>query len=129
MSCDRSMPCEALNSPTIPSTIGLENETYAPAAKDIDLPETDAQGHRGVLLGNDDGHAAGGQRPDDPLDLLHHDRREAQGRLVQHQQARLGHQAAADGQHLLLAAGQRPGVGGEPARQLGEDPQHLVQAP
>ena len=35
--------------------------------------------------------------------------REAERRLVEHDQPRLAHQAAADRQHLLLAAGQRAG--------------------
>ncbi len=37
-------------------------------------------------------------------DLLAHQRREPLGRLVQDQQVRVGHQRAADGEHLLLAA-------------------------
>ena len=41
-----------------------------------------------------------------PPDFLAHHRRQALGGLVQDQQARIGQQRAADGQHLLLAAGQ-----------------------
>ena len=44
---------------------------------------------------------------DEREDLLHQDRREAQGRLVQQQQPGSGHERPPDGQHLLLAAGQR----------------------
>src|SRR5574338_155781 len=35
-------------------------------------------------------------------DLLAHERREALGGFVQYQQMRIGHQGAADGEHLLL---------------------------
>jgi hypothetical protein len=41
--------------------------------------------------------------------LLHHDRRQAHRRLVEQQQLGPAHQGAADGQHLLLAAGKRAG--------------------
>ncbi len=41
--------------------------------------------------------------------LRHDQRREAGGGLVHEQQFRLGHQRAADGAHLLLAAGQGSG--------------------
>ena len=41
---------------------------------------------------------------------LDHCRREAEAWLVEHQQARLAHQRAAEGQHLPLAAGQRAGA-------------------
>jgi hypothetical protein len=44
---------------------------------------------------------------DDLEDLLDELRRQAHRRLVEEQQLRLGHQRAADGEHLLLAAGQR----------------------
>ena len=50
-------------------------------------------------------------------DLLHHHRREAEARLVQHEEARPRHEPAADRAHLLLAAGQRAR---ELARALGE---------
>ena len=43
---------------------------------------------------------------DDVEDLLHQDGGQTHGGLVQHQQAGLGHQGAAHGQHLLFAAGQ-----------------------
>ena len=43
-------------------------------------------------------------------DLLHHERREAEGRLVEQQEPRPQHQRARDRQHLLLAARQRAGL-------------------
>ena len=39
-------------------------------------------------------------------DLLHDERREAERRLVEEEQARPAHQRAGDGEHLLLAARQ-----------------------
>ena len=49
------------------------------------------------------------QPPDQREHLLDQQRRQAERRLVEDQQPRLGHQAAADREHLLLAAGQRAG--------------------
>ena len=42
-------------------------------------------------------------------DLLHEQRGQAEGGLVEQQQPRPGHQRAGDGQHLLLAARERAG--------------------
>ena len=52
-------------------------------------------------------------------------RRQPQRRLVEHQQARPGHQRPADRQHLLLAAGQRAG---DLAAALGEAREPLEDA-
>ena len=41
--------------------------------------------------------------------VLHDGRRQAERRLVEHHQLRRAHQAAADREHLLLAAGERAG--------------------
>ena len=46
---------------------------------------------------------------DDVKDLLHQDGGQAHGGLVQHQQPGVAHQRPADGQHLLLAAGEGAG--------------------
>jgi diguanylate cyclase (GGDEF)-like protein len=46
---------------------------------------------------------------DDAEDFLDDQRRQAEAGLVEHQQLGLGHQGAAHGQHLALAAGQRAG--------------------
>ena len=43
----------------------------------------------------------------------------AERRLVEQQNLRIGHQRAADRQHLLLAAGQRAGDLAEPLRSRG----------
>ena len=47
---------------------------------------------------------------DDVEDLLDEDRRQAHRRLVEEEDLGLGHQRAADREHLLLAARQRPGL-------------------
>jgi hypothetical protein len=47
-------------------------------------------------------------------------RRQAQRRFVEQQHARLGHQAAGDRQHLLLAAGQQAGALLQPLAQARE---------
>jgi hypothetical protein len=44
-------------------------------------------------------------------DLDHHERRQAERRLVEHYEARLRHQAAGNGEHLLLAAVRAPSSG------------------
>src|SRR6267154_2089385 len=46
---------------------------------------------------------------DEAEDFIHEFGREAEGRLVEHQQYRFRHQAASDGAHLLFAAGERAG--------------------
>jgi hypothetical protein len=61
-------------------------------------------------------------------DLLDHDRREPERELVEQQDPRLEQQALGDGQHLLLAAGERPGGLVEPLAQPGEQLEHLVDA-
>ena len=60
------------------------------------------------------------QFPHDVEDLLHQDGSQAHGGLIQHEQAGLGHQGPAHGQHLLLAAGQGAGHLVLPLLQAGE---------
>ena len=60
----------------------------------------------------------------DAENLLHHQRRQAEGRLVQQQQLRPQHQRARDREHLLLAAGQRARLLAQAllqAREIAED--------
>ena len=47
---------------------------------------------------------------DDPVELLDGGRGEAERRLVEHQQARPRDERAGEREHLLLAAGERPGL-------------------
>src|SRR3546814_6591756 len=62
-----------------------------------------------VLVDDEDRLAPALHVADGGPDLAADDRRQALGRLVEDQQARVGHEGAADGQHLLLAAGERAG--------------------
>src|SRR6266568_150754 len=67
----------------------------------------DGQGHRGILLDEQDGHALLVDGQDRLEDLLDKDRRQSHGGLVEQQEPGAGHERAADGKHLLLAAGER----------------------
>jgi hypothetical protein len=70
------------------------------------------RGETEVLFDQHDGVALGLERADHLGELLHDDRGQAFGDLVEQQQARAGAQDARHGQHLLLAAGQaRAGAG------------------
>ena len=60
-----------------------------------------------VLLDDDQRDAFGDDRREPRVDVADDDRREAEADLVAQQQPRVRHQRAADGDHLLLAAGQR----------------------
>ena len=62
----------------------------------------------------------------DAEDLGHDQRRQAEGGLVQQQQLGPQHQRAADGQHLLLAAGQRAGLLVAPLLQDREAREHAL---
>ena len=55
------------------------------------------------------------------VDLVHDHRREAERRLVDHQQLRLAHQASAEREHPALPARQRPGALGAALGERGED--------
>src|SRR5205814_2407019 len=57
-----------------------------------------------VLVDEEDRQSLGAQAPQAAPDLLTDERREAFGRLVEDEKQRIGHERAADGQHLLLAA-------------------------
>ena len=63
-----------------------------------------------VLLDQQDRDAVVAQAAHDREDLLHDQRRQAEARLVEHQQARRRHQRAAQREHLALAARQRVGA-------------------
>src|SRR5919201_2984906 len=64
------------------------------------------------------------QRAHDPEDLLDDERREPERRLVEEEEARPAHQRAAEREHLLLSARERPRLLAAPAahpRELLED--------
>src|SRR2546428_5257636 len=79
----------------------------------------DGQGLVGILLDEQDRRAAGVDVADDAEDLLDEHGGEAQRRLVEQHQDRLGHERAGDRQHLLLAAPEPPPQPRSPLRQDG----------
>ena len=70
----------------------------------------DGERRAGVLLDQQDRAALRRKRLDHAENLGHDQRRQTEARLVQHQQAGLGHQRPAHGEHLPLTAAQCPGV-------------------
>src|SRR3954451_6139443 len=66
--------------------------------------------HRCILLSEQDGHAALTETAHDGLDLVHHDGREPESRLVEKEAAWLRHQRAPNSQHLLLSSRHRSGL-------------------
>jgi hypothetical protein len=80
-----------------------------------------------VLLDQQHRGAARRQLGEELDDLLRHERRESQRRLVAEQQARAAHQCATDRDHLLLAAGQRSRRLAGARAQDGKELVHLVQ--
>ncbi len=92
-----------------------------------DLEEIDAvrqvQRDRRVLLDEEDAHAfARVDLAEDPVELLHDERSETEGRLVQEHEARLRHQRTGHREHLLLAAGERSGLLAPTLGEPGEIP-------
>src|SRR5688572_4080738 len=59
-----------------------------------------------VLVDDEHGLSRGAQALEALPDLLAHQRRQALGRFVKDQQMRVRHEGPADGEHLLLAAGE-----------------------
>ena len=59
--------------------------------------------------------------------VLHDGGRKAERRLVEHHEVGLAHQAAADGEHLLLAAGQRAGRLALALRKLRKQREHAIE--
>src|SRR5689334_850318 len=86
------------------------------------------RGKAEVLLHQQDGETLLLQRADDGADLLHDDRGQALGRLIEQEQLGTGPQDAADGEHLLLAAGKLRALAFAPLREIGEDGVDLVDA-
>ena len=80
-----------------------------------------------VLLHQEDGHPLLAQLLYGVEDLLDDDGGQPQGGLVQQQQARLAHQGAADGQHLLFAAGHGASALLQPLVQAREQGEYLIQ--
>src|ERR1700733_4356976 len=69
-------------------------------------PIGQGRGEAEILLNQQNRESLPLELSDGPANLLDDNRREALGRLVQHQESRAGPQDARNGEHLLLAAGQ-----------------------
>src|SRR5258708_24027286 len=82
-----------------------------------------------VLVDDKDGQAFRFQLRDRAVDLRADERCEALGGLVEDQQARIGHQRAADGEHLLLAAGELVAVVAMAGLELREERIYALERP
>ena len=82
-----------------------------------------------VAIDDQRADAAGTNLSDDAPDLGDDQRRESFGGFVEDQQPRVGHQRAADGQHLLLAARQLLPAMAEPLGQPRERLHHAIESP
>ncbi len=65
-----------------------------------------AKGHLGILLDEENGYAGPLDLGDDLGDLLGHEGNQAQRKFAQEHEVGFGHEAAPDGQHLLLSPAQ-----------------------
>src|SRR5215469_6182603 len=81
---------------------------HPPALEDIGAPGQ-TEGGAYVLLDEEDGDAGPVDRRQGLEDRFHYTRSQAQGGLVEHEQARRRHQGAGERDHLLLTARQRSG--------------------
>src|SRR5882757_1328253 len=82
---------------------------------------------RHILLDQQDRDALAMQRIDDLVNLRDHAGHQPFGRLVEQDDLRLQHHGTRDGEHLLLAAGQRAAGLAAPLAQHREISEHLVQ--
>src|SRR5215470_5708199 len=87
-------------------------------------PIGERRGEVKILLDEDDGVALLLELADDLAELLHDDRRQALGDLVEEEEPRAGAEDARHGQHLLLAAGEAHAGALAPLAQVRE---HRVQ--
>jgi hypothetical protein len=87
------------------------------------------RGDAPVAVDDQRGDAGGADRGDHAPDLGDDQRCQAFGGFVQDHQPRVGHQRAADGEHLLLAAGQLLAAMLQPLRQARERGQHALVGP
>src|SRR5580700_9246483 len=86
--------------------IGIDDHVDDTPVLDDVMPVRDGRGKPEILLDQQNREALSLQRANNRADLLHNDRRQPLGRLVEQQKTCPGAQDAANGQHLLLAAGQ-----------------------
>src|ERR1700675_1052306 len=89
--------------------------------------EVEADAH--VLLGEENGEALALEATDLLLEVLHYERREAFGRLVEQQQLGVAHERARDGEHLLLAPREEAPRPGDQLAELGEEGKDALHGP
>src|SRR5215472_6357869 len=100
---------------------------HPPALEDVGAPgETKGGAH--VLLDEEDGDAGPVDRRQGLEDRFYYSRSQAQGWLVEHEQARRRHQGAGERDHLLLTARQRSGELAAALVEGGEEPVHALEA-
>ncbi len=100
----RSTAAPGRNRPAASSERSCQHD---PAAVEHDGAVAEAEDVLGVLLDDHDGEAELGAQPRQRvLQFVHDHGGQPLPRLVEQQESRVGHQGAADRQHLLLAAGQ-----------------------
>ncbi len=82
---------------------GRRSFEYDAAVAHYIKPVRNPHRDRELLLDQQDGNAAPGNFGDEIADLLYNKGCQALGGLVDHDEFRIAHQRAADGQHLLFA--------------------------
>src|SRR5581483_8682837 len=113
--------------PLVVKEVGsLAGQAHRAALEDVGAVG-DVQAGPGVLLDEEDGESPGTQPPQGGEHLLGDRRCQPERRFVDHQHPGPGHEAAADGQHLLLAARERRRPLLRPLLQQREDGEHLVE--
>src|SRR6267143_4949646 len=93
------------------------------------VPVGDARQGAQVLVDDEDSQARGLQAFDRAVDLDANERRQALGGLVEDEHARIGHQGAPDGEHLLLAARELAAEVPAPLGELREEREYALERP
>src|ERR1700723_3714560 len=65
----------------------------------------------------------------DPVQMLHHNRRQPFGRLIHQDKLWIDHQSSANREHAALAAGQLPAAMVTPLGQSRKKPEYALQRP
>src|SRR6516164_5038622 len=86
-------------------------------------------GDRELLLDQENGDAGLSDARDEIADLLHYQRGQSLGWLIDHDQFGVAHQRSAHRQHLLLTPRHHAGCGIGSRGEIGKHLQHVVEAP
>src|SRR5258705_13242707 len=117
---------------SLPDPVIMQKLVARPAHDDAPVLENvsalrDLERDGDVLLDEEDRHAALVEEADGAQDFLDHHGGEAERGLVEHDQLGGAHEAAADGEHLLLAAGESAGGLGGALAKAGEHRQDFFE--